>query len=45
MFCLLTSKGFVLGEELDYYFDRGAGHNEDAWADRLERPLRFMFGK
>jgi len=45
MFCLLTSKGYTLGDDLDYYFDRGAGHNEWAWANRLERPLRYFFGK
>jgi len=45
MFCLLAQKGYVIGDNFDYYFDRGAGHNELAWANRLERPLKFFFGK
>ncbi|MCK6606423.1 MAG: hypothetical protein L6Q59_16120 [Ignavibacteriaceae bacterium] len=45
MYCLLTSKGLVLGDDMDYYYDRGAGHNEAAWANRLARPLIYFFGK
>lgn len=45
MFCLLTNKGFVIGEDIDYFYDRGAHHTESAWAKRLERPLLFFFGK
>lgn len=45
MFAELTLKGYQLGKELDYFYDRGADHTESAWADRLERPLLFLFGK
>jgi hypothetical protein len=45
MFCLFSQKGLILGENFDYYFDRGAGHNEWSWANRLERPLKYFFGK
>ena len=44
MFCALTSKGYKIGIDLDYFYDRGAEHNEAAWAERLERPLLFFFG-
>ena len=43
MFALLTSMGFVIGTNIDYYYARGAEHNEVAWAERLERPLLFFF--
>lgn len=45
MFSLLTQKGYIIGDDIDYYFDRGAHHTESAWANRLERPLKFLFGK
>jgi enterochelin esterase-like enzyme len=41
---LLKEKGFVKGKDLEYFFDRGAAHNERAWANRIWRPLEFMFG-
>ncbi len=44
MFSLLTEKGYIIGDDIDYFFDRGALHNEAAWAGRLERPLKFLFG-
>ncbi len=43
MFAMLTQMGFVLGTNIDYYYARGAEHNEAAWAQRLERPLLFFF--
>ncbi len=45
MFAELSLKGYKLGKELDYFYDRGAQHTESAWAERLERPLLFLFGK
>lgn len=45
MFCKLTQMGYVIGTDLDYYYAPGAEHNESAWAERLERPLLFFFGK
>lgn len=44
MFCLLTQKGYKIGRDLDYFYDAGAQHNEQAWAARLARPIRFFFG-
>lgn len=45
MFCKLTQMGYVIGTDLDYFYARGAEHNETEWAKRLERPLIFFFGK
>ncbi len=45
MFSLLTEKGYIIGTDIDYYYAPGAAHNENAWAERLERPLLFFFGK
>lgn len=45
MFSILTSKGYIIGEDIDYFYDPGAIHTEKAWADRLARPLLFMFGR
>lgn len=45
MFCTLTSKGYLIGSDIDYFYATGAEHNEKAWADRLERPLLFFFKK
>lgn len=45
MFCALTKKNYLIGTDIDYYYAPGAEHNEIAWADRLERPLLFLFGR
>jgi predicted alpha/beta superfamily hydrolase len=45
MFSALTEKGYIIGRDIDYYYAPGAEHREDAWAERLERPLVFLFGK
>jgi predicted alpha/beta superfamily hydrolase len=45
MFTLLSAKGFIIGDDIDYFYDYGANHSELAWANRLERPLLFLFGK
>ncbi|HTR80965.1 MAG TPA: alpha/beta hydrolase-fold protein [Bacteroidota bacterium] len=42
---VLEEKGYVKGKDLEYFFDKGAEHNERAWARRVWRPLVFMFGK
>lgn len=44
MFCLLSQKGYIIGSEIDYFYDPKAEHNETEWAKRLERPLLFFFG-
>ncbi len=43
MFRLLTEKGYVIGDHLDYFYDMGAQHTEPDWANRLERPLKYLF--
>jgi len=45
MFCKLTQLGYVIGTDLDYFYMRGAEHNEKEWAKRMERPLIFFFGR
>jgi hypothetical protein len=40
---LLKKKGLVEGVTLMGFLDEGAWHNERAWADRLWRPLEFLF--
>ena len=45
MIGILESKGYVKGRDLEYFYDEGAEHNEQAWARRVWRPLVFMFGK
>lgn len=44
MFVELSKKGYVIGQDIDYYYAPGAEHNEKEWAARLERPLLFFFG-
>lgn len=43
MFVELSKKGYVIGQDIDYYYAPGAEHNEKEWAVRLERPLLFFF--
>lgn len=45
MITLLGEKGYTKGNDLEYFNDEGAEHNERAWARRIWRPLVFMFGK
>jgi predicted alpha/beta superfamily hydrolase len=45
MFNFLSAAGFIIGDDLDYFYNRGAMHTESAWANRLDRPLRFLFPK
>ena len=42
---ILSKKGYKEGVDFEYFYDETAEHNERAWAERLWRPLRFMFGK
>jgi predicted alpha/beta superfamily hydrolase len=44
MFVALSQKGYVIGQDIDYFYSPGAEHNEREWAARLERPLLFFFG-
>ena len=41
----LLKQGWRLGDDLVYFEDRGALHNEEAWAARLPRVLEFLFGR
>lgn len=43
MFVELSNKGYVIGQDIDYFYAPGAEHNEREWATRLERPLLFFF--
>lgn len=40
----LTTKGWMLNKDLRYFEAEGAGHNEGAWALRVEPILKFLFG-
>jgi len=39
----LVARGWVLGEDLAYEEVEGAGHNEQAWAARIDRVLQYLF--
>jgi hypothetical protein len=43
MLSALKEKGFVQGEDILYFKDSSAEHNESAWAKRVYRFLEFMF--
>ena len=45
MIGLLKGEGYEKGKDLEYFYDKGAEHNERAWARRVWRPLVFFFGK
>ncbi len=40
----LQANGFKMGENLEWYRDPEAEHNERTWSKRVWRPLLFMFG-
>ena len=42
---VLSGKGYEQGRNVVSYFDPQAEHDERAWAARLWRPLRFLFGR
>lgn len=41
----LQKRGWVLGRDLATFVDKGAHHNEDAWAHRMPMVLLFLFPK
>ncbi len=45
MISALENKGYKLGKDIEFYFAKGATHNEAAWSKRNWRYLEFMFGK
>ncbi len=42
---ILKSKGYKKGKDLDYTFESKGTHSEHYWAQRVWRPLVFMFGR
>jgi hypothetical protein len=40
---LLLRLGWREGADLEYFIAEGAVHTEDAWAQRFDRVLRFLF--
>lgn len=43
MFVELSKKGYMIGQDVDYFYAPGGEHNEKEWAKRLDRPLLFFF--
>jgi predicted alpha/beta superfamily hydrolase len=41
----LEQQGYQHFENLAFHVAEGAGHNEQAWAERIDRPFRFFYGK
>lgn len=41
----LQKKGYELDKDLIWFFDKNATHFENAWAERIWRPLLFFFGR
>ncbi len=39
---ILLENGFVDGENLQHYFDRGADHSERAWSGRLHKVFKYL---
>ena len=39
---VLKEKGYIYGEDFVYYEQKGAGHSERAWADRIRSVLLFL---
>ena len=44
MLLALQEKGYTEGDDLYFYKALGAKHLESDWAERIWRPLIFMFG-
>lgn len=40
----LQAQGYRLYQNLGYYVDWFAGHDEIAWGQRVDKPLRFLYG-
>lgn len=45
MLRVLKERGYRENDKLMWFKDEGAWHNEAAWANRVWKPLEFMFGK
>jgi predicted alpha/beta superfamily hydrolase len=44
MLAALRQAGFKDGDNLEWFYDETAEHNEAAWAKRVWRPLLFLYG-
>lgn len=40
----LEKRGFQHFKNLAFHVENGAGHNEQAWSQRIHRPLQFFYG-
>lgn len=45
MVSVLQDKGYKLGKDIFWYFDKNGKHNEASWGKRFKLPLLFFFGK
>src|SRR5207248_7397094 len=45
MVSVLQKQGYRKGVDLQYFYDRGADHNERDWGNRVWRPFTFLFKK
>jgi len=45
MLRVLKARGYEEKKNLLWFCDEGAWHNEHAWAERLWRPIKFLYGK
>lgn len=45
MLRVLKERGYKENKNLVWFRDEGAWHNEHAWAQRLWRPLEYLYGK
>ena len=45
MLRVLKTRGYKKNKNLIWFRDEGAWHNEKAWAERLWRPLQYLYGK
>jgi predicted alpha/beta superfamily hydrolase len=44
MLSALKEKGYEIGKDYTWFFDKTGEHNEQNWARRLWRPLEFFYG-
>jgi predicted alpha/beta superfamily hydrolase len=40
---ILVNNGFIDGDNLQHYLDRGADHSESAWRNRLPKVFKYLF--
>jgi len=42
---VLSEKGFILDNDLFWVLDKKAAHTEAAWAKRMPKALKIIFGE